>query len=133
VSEQDEKQAFIDAMMKRRGYVLEFHKTLTENDFAVMKAFDELVERAYLADRHLPRGIKELIYIAILTSIRARKEHIASHVRAAADHGVRREEILETMEIVLLSAGAVALQEGLEAWREEMGAEAIEPRAEVSS
>ena len=127
----EEKQAYIDEMVTKRGYVLDYHKVMTEHDFDVLQATDGLVNAAYLGQRRLDRKTKELIFIVSLTVMRASKGHIQSHIRVALDLGVSKEEILEAIEITLPEAGVVVFQEGFEAWREVTGAEGIEPTVEA--
>ena len=127
----EEKQAYIDQMAKERGYVLDYHKVMTEHDFDVLQAANGLVDAAYLKQRRLDRKTKELIFIVSLTVMRASKGHIQSHIQVALDLGVSKEEILEAIEIALPEAGVVAFQEGFEAWREVTGAEGIEPSVEA--
>jgi 4-carboxymuconolactone decarboxylase len=129
----EEKQAYIDEMVRKRGYVLDYHKVMTKYDFEVLQAANGLVEAAYLKERTLDRKTKELIFIASLTAMRASKGHIQSHIRVALDLGVSEQEILEAIEIALPEAGVVAFQEGFEAWREVVGAEGIEPTPEARS
>jgi 4-carboxymuconolactone decarboxylase len=129
----EEKQAYIDEMVRKRGYVLDYHKVMTKYDFEVLQAANGLVEAAYLKERTLDRKTKELIFIASLTVMRASKGHIQSHIRVALDLGVSEQEILEAIEIALPEAGVVAFQEGFEAWREVVGAEGIEPTTEARS
>ena len=126
-----EKQAYIDEMAKKRGYVLDYHKVMTEYDFDVLRASNNLVNAAYLDQRRLDRKTKELLFIVSLTVMRASKGHIQSHIRVALDLGLSKEEILEAIEITLPEAGVVVFQEGFEAWREVTGAEGIEPTVEV--
>jgi 4-carboxymuconolactone decarboxylase len=127
----EEKQAYIDEMAEKRGYVLDYHKVMTEHDFEVLQAANGLVNAAYLEQRRLDRKTKELIFIVSLTVMRASKGHIQSHIRVALDLGVSKEEILEAIEITLPEAGVVVFQEGFEAWREVTGAEGIEPTVEA--
>ncbi len=131
MANREEKQAYIDEMAKKRGYVLDYHKVMTEHDFEVLQATNNLVSAAYLEERRLDRKTKELIFIVSLTVLRASKGHIQSHIRVALDLGVAKEEILEALEITLPEAGVVVFQEGFDAWREVTGAEGIEPSVEV--
>ncbi len=124
---QDEKQAYVDEMAEKRGYVLDYHKVMAELDFEVLQAANGLIEAAYLKERRLDRKTKELLFIVSLTVMRASKGHIQSHIRVALDLGLSKEEILEAIEITLPEAGVVVFQEGFEAWREVTGAEGIEP------
>ena len=128
---QDVKQAYVDEMVRKRGYVLDYHKVMAAQDYDVLQAANGLVDAAYLKERRLDRKTKELIFIVSLTVMRASKGHIASHIRVALDLGLSKEEILEAIEISLPEAGIVAFQVGFEAWREVTGAEGIEPSVEV--
>src|SRR5918998_5410166 len=128
---EEEKQAYVDEMARERGYVLDYHKVMTEHAFDVLQATDGLVNAGYLEQRRLDRKTKELIFIVSLTVMRASKGHIQSHIRVALDLGVSKEEILEAIEITLPEAGVVVFQEGFEAWREVTGAEGIEPTVEA--
>ena len=128
---QEEKQAYVDEMAEKRGYVLDYHKVMAAQDYDVLQAANGLVEAAYLKERTLDRKTKELLFILSLTVMRASKGHIQSHIRVALDLGISKEEILEAIEISLPEAGIVAFQEGFEAWREVTGAEGIEPTVEA--
>ena len=120
-------QEYIDEMARSRGYVLDYHKLMAKQDFAVLEAANELVGAAYLSQRTLDRRTKELIFIVSLTVMRAAKGHIQSHIRVALDLGVSPVEILEAIEIALPEAGIVAFQVGFQAWAEVVNAEGIEP------
>ncbi len=128
---QEEKQAYIDEMARKRGYVLDYHKVMTQHDFEVLQAANGIVDAAYLKQRRLDRKTKELIFIVSLTVMRASKGHIASHIKVALDLGLSKEEILEAIEIALPEAGIVAFQTGFDAWREVTGAEGLEPTVKV--
>jgi len=128
---QEEKQAYVDEMAEKRGYVLDYHKVMAEQDFEVLQAANDLIEAAYLKERRLDRKTKELLFIVSLTVMRASKGHIQSHIRVALDLGLSKEEVLEAIEITLPEAGVVVFQEGFEAWREVTGAEGIEPTVEA--
>lgn len=123
----DEKQTYIDDMVRSRGYVLDYHKVMAKQDYDVLQATNGLVNAAYLSQRTLDRRTKELLFILSLTVMRASKGHITSHIRVALDLGVSAQEILEAIEIALPEAGIVAFQAGFDAWREVTGAGGIEP------
>ncbi|MFI0370578.1 carboxymuconolactone decarboxylase family protein [Actinomadura sp. 1N219] len=125
-------QAYVDEMVRKRGYVLDYHKLMAKQDFEVLQAANGLVSAAYLRERSLDRRTKELIFIVSLTVMRAGKGHIQSHIRVALELGVDPREILEAIEIALPEAGVVAFQHGFEAWCEVVGAEGIEPTVTVS-
>lgn len=120
-------QAYIDDMARRRGYVLDYHKVMAQQDFAVLQAANGLVSAVYLEQRTLDRRTKELLFILSLTVMRAPQEHIKSHIKVALDLGVTPREILEAIEIALPEAGVVAFQVGLDAWRDVLGIHGLEP------
>jgi 4-carboxymuconolactone decarboxylase len=124
-------QRYLDEMVAKRGYVLDYHKVMAANDFPVLQAADNLVDAAYLSQRRLDRRTKELLFVLSLTVLRADKAHIQSHIRVALGLGVEPQEILEAIEIALPEAGVVAFQHGFDAWREVVDAEALEPSVSV--
>lgn len=124
-------QEYVDDMVSRRGYALEYHKKMAAADLDVLKAADGLVSAAYLRPRLLDRATKELLFVLSLTVMRADRHHIASHIRVALEHGASPEEILEAIEIALPEAGVVAFQHGFSVWAEVTGAETIEPSQDI--
>ena len=131
MSEQD-AQNYLDDMVRERGYVLEYHKRLVAADYEFARAANDIVDAAYLKPRLLDRKTKELIFIVSLTSMRAAKAHIQSHIKVALELGCSPEEILEAIEISMPEAGVVAFQEGFNAWAEVVGAPALEPTVDVA-
>jgi 4-carboxymuconolactone decarboxylase len=127
------EQQYLDDMVRKRGYVLDYHKYMANADFEVMKAANGLVAAAYLNDRVLDRRTKELLFILSLTVMRAEKHHIRSHIDVALSLGVSPREILEAIEIALPEAGVVAFQAGFEVWCEAVGAEPLEPSPDMTA
>jgi 4-carboxymuconolactone decarboxylase len=127
-----EAQQYLDEMVRKRGYVLEYHKRLVGADYEFARAVDGLVDAAYLKPRRLDPKVKELIFIVSLTSMRATKAHIQSHIKVALELGCTPEEILEAIEIAMPEAGVVAFQEGFNAWAEVVGAPALEPGVDTA-
>lgn len=123
----DPRQAYLDELVRARGYVLPYHKVLVAQDVEVLRAFNDLLQATYFAPRTLDRKTKELLFCATLTVARAPRGHIQSHVRAALDAGATPREVLEALELTLPEAGVVAFQEGFEAWAAVVGAQGIEP------
>jgi 4-carboxymuconolactone decarboxylase len=127
-----EAQEYLDEMVRQRGYVLEYHKRLVAADHEFARAVNDIVEAAYLKPRLLDPKVKELIFIVSLTSMRATKAHIQSHIKVALELGCTPEEILEAIEISMPEAGVVAFQEGFNAWAEVVGAPALEPTVDTA-
>jgi 4-carboxymuconolactone decarboxylase len=123
----DGRQEYVDDMVKRRGYVLDYHRVMAAQDFPVLKAADGLVRAAYLEERTLDRRTKELLFVLSLTVLRADPRHIASHIRTALNVGATAQEVLEAIEIALPEAGVVAFQHGFDVWRDVVAADGIDP------
>lgn len=123
----DEAQAYVDHMVRERGYVLDYHSKMAAHDFDVLQAANELVSAAYLKPRALDRKTKELLFVVSLTVMRGERDHIASHIKTALECGASPQEILEAIEIALPEAGVVAFQHGFRVWCEATGAQGIEP------
>ena len=130
-SEKTPQQEFVDEMVRKRGYVLDYHKYLANADYEALAAASNLVSTVYLNQRTLDRRTKELLFILSLTVMRSEKHHITSHIKVALSLGVTPREILEAIEIALPEAGVVAFQLGFECWCEAVGAEPLEPTAEA--
>lgn len=131
MTERDERRAYLDDMVRARGYVLDYHRVLAEQDFEALRSFNTLIENVYLKKRTLDRKTKELIFVVSLTVMRSEKGHIKSHVQAALDAGATEQEVLEALEMTLPEAGIVAFQHGFDAWKEVTGAEGIEPAVDA--
>ncbi len=123
----EDRQAYIDDMVTKRGYVLDYHKVMAKQDWNVLVAANGLVQACYLEQRTLDRKTKELLFILSLVVMRASKAHIQSHIKVALDLGLSQQEILEAIEISLPEAGVVAFQHGFECWKELVNADGIEP------
>ena len=128
-----ERQAYIDDMVAKRGYVLDYHKVMAKQDWDVLVAANQLVDAAYLRPRLLDRKTKELLFILSLVVMRASKSHIQSHIKVALEVGASPQEILEAIEISLPEAGVVVFQHGFEAWKEYVGADGIEPTVDPAA
>lgn len=126
-----EAQRYVDDMVAKRGYVLDYHKVMAAADFPVLKAANSMVAAAYLDQRKLDAKTKELLFILSLTVMRAPLPQLKSHIRVGLDYGLTPGEILEAIEIALPEAGIVAFQYGVEAWQDVCGVEPLEPSVTV--
>jgi 4-carboxymuconolactone decarboxylase len=130
---EDSPREYVDDIVRRRGYALNYHKVMAAQDLVVLQAADALVQAAYLEERSLGRVTKELIFVASLTVLRGEPGHIASHIRAALRAGATPRQVLEAIEIALPEAGVVAFQHGFDVWCEVVGASGIEPSPELDA
>jgi 4-carboxymuconolactone decarboxylase len=111
-----EKKKMLEEIEKKRGFVLDFHRILIEEDMEFLKRFEEFIEAAYARQRSLTKKVKELVFIAALTALRADKSHIEIHMKEAIKNGASRREILEVLECIFPPCGALRLMNGLEAF-----------------
>src|SRR5206468_1996112 len=114
-------KAFLEDMVGKRGYVLDFHRILAEHDLEFLRAYESLQEMAYLRQRRLPRLTKELVFVAVLAALGASKEHLRAHMMAASADGATSADILELLELVLPAAGVARFIEAIHTWREVFG------------
>ena len=120
-----EQQAYLDRIQKDRGYVLEMHRIMLEEDLDWVKAYDQFITATYTGQRMLDRKTKELLQIVVEAALRADVGQIQAHVRAALDHGATPREIIEALQAVVMPMGALALRRGLQAWAAEVKPEAL--------
>ena len=105
-------------MEAERGYTLEFHKILADEDFEFLKSYNALLQTAlFNPDSEIEAKTKRLILIAVLLAIRSPSEHIRTHMGAAKSLGVTKGEMLEVLKMSLILAGLPAFMEGFEIWR----------------
>lgn len=122
-----EKQDYIDKMYKDRGYILDFHKVMTAEDFDFLKSYNQLIEAGYLKQRALDARTKEIIYTVILTAVKANVDHIKAHIKLALEYGATKQELLQALEICLPAAGVPAFMVGFEAWKQAVSPDRMEP------
>ena len=117
----EEKQAYLDGIRRDRGYILEYHKILTEMDLEWVKTYDEFIRATYTSQRILDRKTKELLQIVVEAALRADVDHIQVHVKVALENGATPQEILEALQSVIGPMGFLAFRRGLQAWVAEVG------------
>ena len=117
----DERQAFLEAQSRNRGYTLEMHRIMAEVDLEWAQKYGEFIEATYTGQRTLDRKTKELLQIVVEAALKADVEQIQAHVRVALQSGATPTEILEALQSVIAPMGALAFRRGLQAWARETG------------
>ena len=120
-------QERLNQMYKERGYTVGYHRIMVQADPEWLERYDDLIQTTYLQERSLDRKTKELCQTVVLAALRSDTDHIASHIRAAIDHGATEDEVLEALECVLLPLGGLGFGAGLKAWANVVGLEELEP------
>jgi 4-carboxymuconolactone decarboxylase len=115
---EEEKANILKEVIEKRGFVPDFHKILIDEDIDFYSVYEKMTSHVYIQKKGLTRKTKELIFIGVLVALRANREHIKLHIRAALDQRAKKEEILEVIELAFLPSGVVSLMEGLEAYKE---------------
>lgn len=101
---------------RKRGYVLDLHRTLAVRDPAFLADYERLLGAAFLAERALDRRVKELVYVGVLTALGTPRAHLVAHMRAAVANGATEREVLETLELALPPVGVPRFIEGMAAF-----------------
>ena len=125
--ELERAQARINSMYRERGYTVGYHRIMVQADPEWLERYEALLQSTYLQERNLDRKTKELCQTVVLAALRSDTDHIASHIRAAIDHGATKEEVLEALECVLMPLGGLGFGAGLKAWANVVGVEELEP------
>lgn len=112
----DEARKYLEGMLQRRGYIAEEHRQLAEADLDWLKAYDAFVQTTYIKPRLLDRRTKELLQTAVMVALGAPAERVEPHMRIALEHGVSPEELLETLQVVIMPMGAAAFLAGFKIW-----------------
>lgn len=118
-------QALLDEVASKRGYVLEMHKVLAESDPDFLRAYESLIDAAYIRGRAIDRRTKEFIYIGVLIALAAPRPQVVAHMQAAQAAGATPGAVLEVVEQVMPPAGVPRFIEGLQAWAEACGEESV--------
>ena len=113
-----EQKKMLEEMKEKRGFVLDFHKILIEEDLEFLKRYEELISTAYSRQRSLSKKVKELVFVAALTALQADKSHIGLHMKLAIDNGASKQEILEVLECIFPPCGVLRFMNGLEAFKQ---------------
>jgi 4-carboxymuconolactone decarboxylase len=111
-------RAFLEDMVRKRGFVHDFHRVLAEYDLEFLRSYENLLDVAYLRPRRLSRLTKEFVFVGVLASVGAPREHLRAHMMAAAADGATSADILELLELILPPAGVARFIEAIEVWRE---------------
>lgn len=108
--------ALLSEIERRRGYVLDLHRTLARLDPEFLASYDDFLEATFLAERTLDRRVKELVYVGALTAHGTEESHLVAHMRAAVANGATEREVLEVLEQVLAPAGVPRFIAGMRAF-----------------
>ena len=122
----DTAKAYLQEMLDKRGYLLDYHKVLVVEDLPFMKGVNELLAAVYTNERSLSKKVKELLFSVLMTAVGVPKNVIKIHIELAAKAGASKEEVLEALELVSLPCGLPKFFPALEAWTEVFEVEPLE-------
>ena len=103
-------------MKRKRGYVLDLHKTLAIRDPEFLVEYEQILNSTFLREGSLDRRMKELVYIGVLTALSTPQAHLVAHMRAAVSGGATEQEVLETLEMILAPVGVPRFLEAMAAF-----------------
>ncbi|MBS7697449.1 MULTISPECIES: carboxymuconolactone decarboxylase family protein [unclassified Chelatococcus] len=116
-SQEAEKQAFLSAFARSRGYVHPFHHVLAEYDLPVLKLIDAVGLAMYVEQRNLSARTKEILVVAGFVALNAQTPLVQSHISKAFRLGVTLEEMVDVMLVVGWQAGQAAFLRAMSALR----------------
>lgn len=116
-----ERQAYLQKMQEERGYILDFHKVMAEEDFEFLKGYNALLSAAYTKPRLIDPKTKELVFCAVLMAVRSQPDHIKTHMEMAKQFGATKQEVLEVLEMTLPPTGVPAFMHAYAVWRQVFG------------
>jgi 4-carboxymuconolactone decarboxylase len=127
MNEDQEKKDYFREMEKERGYVLDFHRILGNEDFDFLKNYDQLLKSSYLnKESVVEEKTREMILIAVLIAAGSTDEHIKTHMALGKKIGITQKEMLEILKLVLLPIGLPGFMRGFDIWNEIFKVEAID-------
>lgn len=113
-----EKQAYLQEMVRTRGYVSRSHTLLANYDLEALKAFNPVPMAVYVAQRRLAPLTKELCLVVGFASLRGPTYAMQSHMRKAVSFGASEDLLVEALALLLPEAGACAVEPALQACRD---------------
>lgn len=125
----EEKQAYLQEMVRTRGYVSRSHTLLANYDLNALKAFNPVPMAVYVAQRSLPALTKELCLVVGFASLHGPPYAMQSHMRKAVSFGASEAMLLQALELLLPEAGASAALPALRACRDVFANPASLPHA----
>jgi N-carbamoylputrescine amidase len=120
-------ETLLAEMKRKRGYVLDLHRTLAARDPEFLEIYENLLDGAFLRERRLDRRTKELVYIGVLMALSTPMDHLVAHMRAAVAHGATEQDVLEVLEQALAPCGVARFIEGMAAFEQAFGPSASQP------
>ena len=113
-NKQGKKHKLIKKMEKERGYVYPAWLYMIDKDVDFIEAYNNLYERGLTNGKALTAKTREFIAMAIL-AFRGQENAVYLHARRALRLGATKQELLETIETMVIPGGAPAFATGLSA------------------
>lgn len=110
-------EELIERMRRQRGYLYPEWEFAARMDPDFMAAYDGLYPHAFGEGEVLSAKLRELIAIGVLTT-KGDADALRQHIRRARRLGASTRELFETLQSVLVPAGAIAFLQGLRVLRE---------------
>ena len=104
-------------MKEKRGYVLDYHKIMAVEDLPFMKSINDVLSVSYIEKRSLSKKTKELIFSVLLAAM-GTPDLVKLHVEILKKEGATKEEVLEALEMLVLSCGLPKFISAYSVWAE---------------
>lgn len=99
-----DKKRLTKSISEKRGFSLNYHKLLADNDPEMLKKWDDLYTAGAYQKRFLSGRELELIGITINTVLKW-NTGLQVHLKRAVDLGVSEQEIMQTFSRIAMTAG----------------------------
>jgi len=111
------KTKLMKGISRKRGFSLNYHKLLAENDPEMLKKWDNLYTAGAFQKRFLSNRELELIGITINTVLKWRTG-LQIHLKRAIDLGVKEKEIMQVFSRVAMTTGIPCMIFGADVYAE---------------
>lgn len=115
---EQEKQAYINHLVKTRGYAHRSHRLMANHDLDLLKAMGPVPTETYVVERALTFAEKELLLVPAFACLRSPAYIIKVHIVKAVSGGMPLRQILEAIELLAYEAGRTIFTNALLAFQD---------------
>lgn len=119
---ENQKEKLLREIEQKRGFILDFHRLLAEEDLEFLRAYETLISATYAKEGVLDQKTREFVFIAALAGMAADKKQQRLHMKKAVEYGAAKEEILEILECIYPPCGTLKFMNSLDAYKETFSA-----------
>jgi 4-carboxymuconolactone decarboxylase len=123
---EEEKRAYINDLVKTRGYAHRSHRLMANHDLDFLKAMRPVPHETYIVERWLTFAEKELLLVPAFACLRSPAYIIKVHIIKAVSAGMPLRWVLEAIELLAFEAGRTIFTNALLAFQDAAEGQAVE-------